>query len=105
PRLGPHEPQLSRFFEPLVFLYTLGRTRGEHTREMTYNGTEISYLSRKHLIRKLLCDLAYMCDCEKGGDTVTAIGLESKPHGHIFWVASNTNPFIKTIPFLVSLLA
>ncbi|KAK7187453.1 uncharacterized protein CC84DRAFT_1170362 [Paraphaeosphaeria sporulosa] len=104
PRLEPRGRQLSRFFEPLVLLHTLGSTRGEHTRDITYNGTEISCLSRKHLIRRFLCDLAYMCDYDKGGDTVTAIGLESRPHGNVFWVASNTNPSAKIIPFLNTLL-
>ncbi|KAF2788268.1 hypothetical protein K505DRAFT_394981, partial [Melanomma pulvis-pyrius CBS 109.77] len=83
PRLDPHECQLSRFFRPLFLLYALGRTRREHTQEMTCNGTGILRLSRKHLIRKLLCDLADMCDYDKGGDTVTAIGLESRPHAHL----------------------
>jgi hypothetical protein len=46
-----------------------------------------------------------MCDYDKGGDTVTAIGLELRPQGHIFWVASNTCQTSKTVPFLESLLA
>ncbi|KAF9730226.1 hypothetical protein PMIN04_012663 [Paraphaeosphaeria minitans] len=105
PRFDGNERRLSRFYEPLVLLYTLGRTRGEHTRDITCNGTEFSNLSRKHLIRKFLCSLAYVCDYAKGGDTVTAIGLESKPHGHTFWIASNNNKTTKTVPFLEVLLA
>jgi hypothetical protein len=46
-----------------------------------------------------------MCDYDKGGDTVTAIGLEFRPRGHIFWIASNTCQTAKTVPFLESLLA
>ncbi|KAF2118104.1 hypothetical protein BDV96DRAFT_620140, partial [Lophiotrema nucula] len=104
PRLAPHERQLSRFYEPLVLLYTLGRTRGEHTHSVPFDEADTARLSHKDLRRKFLNDLAYMCDYDKGGDTVTAIGLESTPQGHIFWVASNKCPKTKIVPFLESLL-
>jgi len=45
-----------------------------------------------------------MCDYKKGGDTVTAIGLQSTPQGYVFWVAANTCPKNKVVPFLRSLL-
>ncbi|KAF1972949.1 hypothetical protein BU23DRAFT_589890 [Bimuria novae-zelandiae CBS 107.79] len=105
----PDETMLSRLWSPRLYLgvllYTLGRTRGEHMRDITCDGTKIANLPHKYLIRKLLCSLAYVCDYDKGGDTVTAIGLEFKPRGHIFWIASNNNQTTKTVPFLVLLLS
>lgn len=105
PRLDPHKRQLSRFYEPLVLLYTLGRTRGEHTCAVLSTQENVSHLPLKELRRKFLSELAYACDYDKGGDTVTAIGLESTPQRYIFWVASNSCPRRKIIPFLRSLLA
>ncbi|KAF2257427.1 hypothetical protein BU26DRAFT_383799, partial [Trematosphaeria pertusa] len=94
-----------RFYEPLVLLYTLGRTRGEHTCAVLSTQENVSHLPLKELRRKFLSELAYACDYDKGGDTVTAIGLESTPQRYIFWVASNSCPRRKIIPFLRSLLA
>ncbi|KAF2011501.1 hypothetical protein BU24DRAFT_426584 [Aaosphaeria arxii CBS 175.79] len=45
-----------------------------------------------------------MCDFDKGGDTVTAIGLEATPQKCVFWVASNSSPEKEIGPFLESLL-
>jgi hypothetical protein len=105
PRLDPRKRQLSRFYEPLVLLYTLGSTRGEHTCDAFLIQENTSLLPMNILRRKFLSELAYMCDFDKGGDTVTAIGLESTPQRHVFWVASNTCPRKKIVPFLESLLA
>lgn len=104
PRLDRRIRQLSRFYEPLVLLYTLGSTRGEHTCAVLSNQENVSHMPLKELRRKFLSDLAYMCDFDKGGDTVTAIGLESTPQRYIFWVASNSCPQKKIVPFLNSLL-
>jgi hypothetical protein len=64
----------------------------------------IAHLPLLDLGRMFLSDLAYMCDYDKGGETVTAIGLQSTPQKHIFWVASNVGSKTKTIDFLPSLL-
>lgn len=104
PRLNPQERLLNRFYEPLVLLYTLGRTRGEHVRAMMSSHDHIAHLPLLDLRRTFLNDLAYMCDYDKGGETVTAIGLQSTPQKHIFWVASNAGSKTKTITFLRSLL-
>jgi hypothetical protein len=104
PRLDPLERRLSRFYEPLVLLYTLGSTRGEHTYATLSSKQSISYLPLKDVRRRFLNELAYMCDYDKGGDTVTAIGLESTPQRYVFWVASNSCPKGKIVPFLESLL-
>jgi hypothetical protein len=46
-----------------------------------------------------------MCDYNKGGETVTALGIQSTPQGHVFWVASNAGSKEKTIKFLDLLLS
>jgi hypothetical protein len=105
PRFDPHQRQLSRFYEPLVLLYTLGSTRGEHTSAVLSAQENISQLPLQELRRSFLSELAYICDFDKGGDTVTAIGLESNPQKYVLWVASNSCPRKKIVPFLESLLA
>ena len=104
PRLDPHKRQLSRFYEPLVLLHTLGSTRGEHTSTTSSIQENVSHMSLKDLRRQFLKEVAYMCDYDKGGETVTAIGLESTPQRCVFWVASNSCPKRKIVPFLESLL-
>jgi hypothetical protein len=105
PRLDPQIRQLSWFYEPLVLLYTLGRTRGEYSCATLSAHENVCHLPLKEVRRRFLNELAYMCDYDKGGDTVTAIGLESTPQRYVFWVASNSCPKRKIIPFLESLLA
>lgn len=105
PRLDPRERQLSRFYEPLVLLYTLGSTRGEHTAAALSPDENICELPLEELRRRFLSELAYVCDYDKGGDTVTAIGLESTPQRYVFWVGANTNPQKRIVPFLETLLA
>jgi hypothetical protein len=104
PRLDPQQRLLSRFYEPLVLLYTLGRTRGERPRAVMPPQDHFAYLPLTDLRRAFLNDLAYMCDYDKGGETVTAIGVQSTPQKHIFWVASNAGSKTKIIDFLRSLL-
>lgn len=104
PRFNPHHRQLSRFYEPLVLLHTLGSTRGEHTCVELSTQEDVSQIPLKELRRIFLSELAYTCDYDKGGETVTAIGLESTPQNYVFWVASNSCPRKKIVPFLESLL-
>jgi hypothetical protein len=58
PRLDPRERQLSRFYEPLVLLYTLGSTRGEHTAAALSPDENICELPLKELRRRFLDELA-----------------------------------------------
>jgi hypothetical protein len=95
--------QMHRFYEPLVLLYTLGQTRGE--RLLTEDRTNSLLLLTRDIRRRYLSDLAYICDYEKGGETVTAIGLERTPEHHIFWIAANSSPATKIAPFLRDLLS
>lgn len=100
PRTIPEERLLSRFYEPLVLLYTLGRTRGDHVRHVVHSQKDSANLPLLDIRRMFLSDLAYMCDYDKGGETVAAIGLQSTPQRHIFWIASNSGPKTKTIEFV-----
>ncbi|KAJ6191963.1 hypothetical protein J3E72DRAFT_399454 [Bipolaris maydis] len=104
PRIIPEERLLSRFYEPLVLLYTLGRTRGEHVRPVMPSQKEIAHLPLLDIRRMLLSDLAYICDYDKGGETVTAIGLQATPQRRIFWIASYVGSKTKIIDFFRSIL-
>jgi hypothetical protein len=104
PRLDSRARLLSRFYEPLVLLYTLGRTRGQRTCVTMPPREDLVHLPIKDLRRIFLTELAYMCDYDKGDETVTALRLESTPERYIFWVASNAGSTTKTNNFLVSLL-
>jgi hypothetical protein len=104
PRLDPQARLLSRFFEALVLLYTLGRTRGDRPCATMPPREDLVHLPLKDLRRIFLNELAYMCDYDKGGETVTALGWEFTPERYIFWVGSNAGSKTKTIDFLVSLL-
>lgn len=102
PRLDPQHRLLSRFYEPLVLLHTLGRTRGERVSQ-SLNG-ELAELSAGQLRRAFLNHLAYSCDYDKGGDTVTAVALESSPQGPRFWLSANKGPGERVKHFLEDLL-
>lgn len=79
---SPDERQIHRFYEPLVLLFTLGRTRADRTPEDPR--MDMTSLSIRDARRKFLKALAYAYDYEKGGDTVTAIGLEQTPEANVF---------------------
>lgn len=68
-----------RFYEPLVMLNILGPTRGEH-----------SPLPAPDALHRLLDNLAYICDHDKGGSATSAVGLEDARERYIFWIASNS---------------
>lgn len=104
PRFSQAERLLHRFYEPLVLMHTLGDVRDEHSRSDLFSHLNISDWAVRDLRRQFLTDLAYLCDYKKGGDTVTAIGLERTPQGCIYWVAANTSPDRKIVPFLKELL-
>ncbi|KAH7021755.1 hypothetical protein B0J12DRAFT_687231 [Macrophomina phaseolina] len=98
PRRDQRQRLLSRFYEPLVLLRTLGQTRGERISRPS-SGEPVD-LANCQLRRSFLDYLAYTCDYEKGGDTVTAIALERTPQGPIYWISANKNLGQKVIQFL-----
>lgn len=102
PRFDSVQRLLYRFYEPLLLLHTLSPTMGEHLPYHTDD--DAHFLSTQRLRRRFLDDLAYFCDYDKGGDTVTAIAIEDRPQGPIFWLASNTKTGAKVKDFLEEVL-
>lgn len=100
PRLDPNKRILSRFYEPLILLCTLGRTRGEHRPANLPRSGDVSAWPIKHVRRLFLNQLAFLCDYDTGGDSVTAIGIQHTPEQRIFWIAANNCPSKKIAPFL-----
>ncbi|KAI0010792.1 hypothetical protein F4779DRAFT_576130 [Xylariaceae sp. FL0662B] len=95
PRLNPYLRLISRFYEPLVLLRVLGKTRRAHL-PGPYDSTPLE--SKR---RRFLRNLSYLCDYEKGGQTTCSIGIEDRPECFNFWVASNKISVVeKMIAFL-----
>jgi hypothetical protein len=67
----------------LLTLTTFGCNRGDRLPGEATSDKEV--ISR----RKFIQFLAYTCDFQKGGDTVTAIGVEQRDDQVIYWIASN----------------
>lgn len=91
---------INRFYEPLILLRVLGKTRGNHSSTAEQDTASIQFARRR-----FLANLAYVCDYEKGGVTTTAIGLEQCPTEDVFWVAANSNASKCIQPFLRTILA
>ncbi|KAF3287501.1 hypothetical protein TWF970_007221 [Orbilia oligospora] len=101
------EPQVSpklwkRFYEPLVLLSAYGKSQGPHFKS-TGDETFCSDDNRD-LKKQFLDQLAYVCDYETGGDTVTAIAVEDGPELK-YWVAANTDKSSTILPYISSILA
>ncbi|KAI9880178.1 MAG: hypothetical protein M1830_004997 [Pleopsidium flavum] len=99
--LIPIAPKLfRRFYEPLALLQVLDRNRGERIPRYTNDAD-----SESDELRRLFVDcIAYICDYEKGGDTVTAATLQREPAGVTVWLAANTHVKAKTVAFLQAIL-
>lgn len=104
PRLDARHLALSRFYEPLVLLRTLGQTRGPHINPSSVRNHQLATCSDVQLRHQFLNDLAYCCDYDKGGTTVTAIAVQTTPQGLIYYVSSNENPKKKICGFLQKLM-
>ena len=94
---------LHRFYEPLVLLYVLDRTQGDHLARPTSDSSPREQLTPPELRRRFLDALSYVCDFEKGGDTMTAIYVASAPL--TYYIACNKTPGKKVTDFIRSLLA
>ena len=99
---GGRNKLLHRFYEPLVLLYVLDRTQGDHISRQDLERLPSGEISLLELQRRLLDSLSYVCDYDKGGDTTTAIAVASAPL--TYCVASNENPAEEVVPFLRLLL-
>ena len=97
---------MMRFYELLVLQHVLDPTRGTRIQCEPPDSLDDSQLGTGNckLRRSFLNSLAYVCDYEKGGTTVTAIALETRPSCVVFWVAANENVKDKVVPFLTKIL-
>ena len=92
---------MHRFYEPLVLLYVLDRTQGDRlTRTTADNSMEESPV--QEVRRRFLDALSYICDFEKGGDTMTAIFVATEPLTYYF--AQNKTPDQDAVDFLRRIL-
>lgn len=99
PRLDPYGRLINRFYEPLVLLLALGKSRGQHITIAEPSGDQ------QQVRRRLLDNLAYLCDYDKGGPTTAAVALEEQSDCYVFWVASNGPRIQDTVlPFLRSVV-
>lgn len=98
---GKRKKLLHRFYEPLVLLYVLDRTQGDHILRQDPERLPSGEISLEELQRRLLDSLSYVCDFDKGGDTITAIAAAAPL---TYYVASNDNSVEEVVPFLRSLL-
>ena len=104
PQSNKRNKVLHRFYEPLVLLHVLDRIQGGHVPRQREDSLPPDHASRTELRRRFLESLAYVCDYEKGGDTMTAIFVSSGPL--TYHIATN-KPLPQTnrvVPFLDSLM-
>ncbi|KAK8251957.1 hypothetical protein IWZ00DRAFT_488409 [Phyllosticta capitalensis] len=102
PPMDSRDSLLSQFYEPLVLLHALGQTRGERVPES--RDARLANLSDDQLRQLFLNHLAYSCDYDKGGETVTAVALEDRPQGPRYWLSANEGPREKVKLFVEALL-
>lgn len=95
---------LKRFYEPLVLLHFLDPNYGEPIASSNLIQEE-SGDSQQALRRNFLKYLAYVCDYDTGGETVTALALEQAPKNIVYWLAANRDPRNKVIEFLRKILS
>ena len=100
--LNPNMKLLRRFYEPLVLLRVLDPTRGADRPDLI---TERGLDENSKLWRNYLDQLSFICDSEKGGDTVAAIAAQRTNDMPIYWLASNSNSRNKARDHLVWIFA
>ena len=105
PHRDPHDKLIKRFYEPLVLQHVLGSTRGDHIPRLPPDVQDAEEMDSISLRRDFLDKLAFVCDYEKGGATVTAIALQQTPAAVIFWVAANEGVGSQVKPFLETILS
>jgi hypothetical protein len=99
----PMSPTVERqFYESQLLLFVLDRVRGDHTKRQNYHG-ELDQ-DATELRRSFLNKLAYICDFNTGGSTVTALALQKTYQGAIFWLAANETVKPKVTSFLREVL-
>ncbi|KAK8007926.1 dim2-associated protein 1- variant 1 [Apiospora arundinis] len=91
PRLDPYDKLISRFYEHVFTLVALGQTRGKHTAVLHHTDVIMTTST------KLLDNLSYLLDYEKGGATSAAIGVEDGASCYTFWLACNNGSKLTTM--------
>jgi hypothetical protein len=86
--LNVNSKLLRRFYEPLVLLKVLDPTRGAHRPDLV---TERGLDDNSKLWRNYVDQLLFVCNFDKGGDTVTAVAAQQTNEAPIYWLASNSN--------------
>lgn len=79
---------LRRFYAPLTLLSVMDPTRGAQQPDLA---SDHDSNHEATLWRNFLDQLAFLCDSEKGGDTVTAIAVQKNAEHPIFWLATNSS--------------
>lgn len=103
--MGPNDKLLRRFYEPLILLSVLEPTRGALRPDLI---TDRGLQGRAKLWRNFLDQLCFLCDAQKGGDTVTAIGAQRTVEHTVFWLGSNSgarNDAKRHVEWILSQLA
>ncbi|KAK6513603.1 hypothetical protein TWF506_008040 [Arthrobotrys conoides] len=100
-------PQVSqklwqRFYEPIVLLSAYGKSQGVHFKST--DDEEGWSDGNRDPKKQFLDQLAYICDYETGGDTVTAVAVEHGPELK-YWIAGNTNKEVKLRQYITGILA
>ncbi|KAK5074797.1 hypothetical protein LTS08_005634 [Lithohypha guttulata] len=98
PPFSPNAKLLQRFYAPLILLSVYDPTRGR-TNEETLDDVVTDQLTE--LWHKFLDSILLLCDFEKGGDTVAAIGAQTTPESPIYWLASNSGKVKRSREHLV----
>ncbi|KAI5812961.1 hypothetical protein BZA77DRAFT_322726 [Pyronema omphalodes] len=91
--------QHRRFFLAALLLHTLNPIRGERRRRQNLPH-DLHDISHDILRDRFLDAVAYICDKEKGGNTVAAAALQDDPGGPILVLASNSVITDKTLAVL-----
>ena len=102
PRFSDRNKLLHRFYEPLVLLHVLDNIQGDHIARAGSENPSLDGIPQNELRRRFLDSLSYICDSEKGGDTITAIAAAMPPL--TYYVACNKTPKANVISFLRSTL-
>lgn len=74
------------FYESLVVLAILGKSRGANilSHDEYHRDLDSSESNPQRLRRAYVRSLAYLCDYEKGGDSATAIAIQTTPRGLVY---------------------
>lgn len=101
PRLKPYERLMTRFYEVLCLARAFSPARGDRTPPPLDRD---EHQARR---RRLLRNLAYICDFDKGGAACTAVALEDGETTYTFWIASNATgtPALDMVTAVLQFLA